>query len=550
VAEPDSIAHDPAMQLRLERLGPLSSLAIASSSALILSLGAPPNGWLTGHWIGYVPLILMARRRSATWRQAALIGLIGGMGVGLGGFPWIAEMLVRFAHLPWVMGWLGLVLFSAWMAIPYAIWAVGLRLGPSAGWRSIVWPVALFVSGQSLWPVLFPYTPLLGFAEQPRLMQLAELGGVHLIEAVVVAAALFMARAVVAEGMMPRARALAIGLALPLGVWLHGGWRMQVLDAEAVHAPTLRVGVVQPNVPVGPVPVEIKMDRLLSPSARAQQAGAQLIVWPEAGAYPYGIARPFRSDRHLGTGRVMVHHDVPTLFGANTRAPGERFGYNSVFLLDPLGTVVGAYDKINLVPIGEYIPIIDPDWVTDWIPQIAHHHRGEAVSRFAVEVPGVDGAPPATIGVGPLICYEDIIPSFVREVTRQAGGIELFVNVTIDAWYGDSAEPWEHLALAQFRSVEHRIPMIRSVSTGVSAAIDYNGRLIGHLPARPVDTHTLGKYPPELMVEDIRLPRNTAERPTPFAQGGWLFPQLCQMIVVVSAGLWWKARRDGGRRRV
>jgi apolipoprotein N-acyltransferase len=132
-------------------------------------------------------------------------------------------------------------------------------------------------------------------------------------------------------------------------------------------------------------------------------------------------------------------------------------------------------------------------------------------------------------------------------VAAQPGGVDLFVNVTIDAWYGDSAEPWEHLALAQFRSVEHRVPMVRSVSTGVSSVIDHTGRLVASIPLRPVSTETLDRYPPEYLLERVALPRNTERHPTPFARFGWLFPHACQLIVLGMAIAIVRARRAGTR---
>jgi len=525
------------------------SLAVAAFSSLMLASGAPPDGWLPGHWLSWVLLIVMVRRACVTPRQAAWLGFFGGIGVGLVGFPWIAEMLVKFAGVPWVIGWLGLLLFSAWMAIPYAIWALGLRLGPFEGWRAWAWPVALFVALQSLWPVLFPYTSLLGFAERPELIQLAEIGGVHLVEAVVITSALFLSGAFVAESRARMLRSLLVGAAIPLLVYGYGAWRISAIEAEMADAPTLRVGIVQSNVPVGGLSAPVKLARLQEPSARAERAGAELVIWPEAGAYPYGIARPFEHDRELGRGRVLSHHRVPTIFGANSRVPGERFGYNSVFHLDADGKVTGGYDKVNLVPLGESIPLIDPDWVTDRIPQIAHHERGEEPARFFVA--GRDAAGDrALFPAAPLICYEDIIPSFVRRAAAQEGGVDLFVNVTIDAWYGDSAEPWEHLALAQFRSVEHRVPMVRSVSTGVSAVIDATGRLGEHIPLRPVSRDTLDRYPPELLVADVALARNTAARPTPFARFGWTFVPLCQIAALATAGGWYLRRRSRDLARV
>jgi len=523
----------PAMQQWIRTLGFWPSLAVAATSGFLLALGAPPDGWLPGHFFGLVPLIVMVRRTGVDTRTALWFGIAGGMGVGLGGFPWIAEMLVRFARVPWALGWLGLAGFSLWMAIPYGLFAVGLQRGPRSGARGILWPVALFVALQAVWPNLFPYTPLLGFAERPAFLQLAELGGVPLVEAIVVLFAMLLSRGVMAPSRTAALRDLGVAALIPPLMLGYGTLRMRALDREAEGAPVVRVGIVQPNVPVGSVSARARMERLAGPSAQAEQAGAEIVVWPEAGAYPYRVARPHRHDAALGRGRVLARHRLPTIFGANTRVPGERFGYNSVYALAADGEVTGRYDKVNLVPIGEKIPIIDPDVVTDWIPQIAHHHAGEAAERFAIETLASGSAAGRSVYVGPLICYEDIIPGFVREVAALPGGVELFVNVTIDAWYGDSAEPWEHLALAQLRSVEHRIPMVRSVSTGVSAVIDAAGRLVAHIPLRPVAEDTLADFPPELLVEDVALPRNTAEAPTPYARGGWLLGPFC--VVGVAA---------------
>ena len=521
------------------------SLLLASSASVLIAMGAPPGGWLPGHWLGFVPLIVLARRPGVTPRQAAALGLAGGLGIGLVGFPWLAELLARFAGMPGPVAAVGLLLFSLWMAIPYSLWALGLRLGPFTGWRSYAWPMVLFVALQFAWPNLFPYTPLIGFAERPELMQLAEIGGVPLLEAWVVGWAVAAARLLTRERLRAAMGDLVVVVLLPPLLLAYGNARMEAVDAQAIGAPALRVGIVQPNVPVGGMSMAARLERLRGPSVELARAGAELLVWPEAGAFPYRVTRPLRHDRELGTARVMLGHRVPTLLGAGSRAPGARYGYNSAYLIGGDGAVLGRYDKVNLVPFGEEVPVVDPDWLTDRIPNIVHLEAGEGPVRFPL--PQEEGDPKsATTHLGPVICYEDIIPGYVRRVAALEGGVEFFVNVTIDAWYGDTAEPWEHLALAQFRSVEHRVPLVRSTSTGVSAVVDAAGRVVAQLPLRPVEAASAHRYPPETLVADLALARNTRAQPTPYAQWGWLLPHACVGVVLVSAAYALLKRRRAG----
>ncbi len=513
-----------------------TSLLVALSSGVIQALGSPPDGWLLGHFLGLVPLLLVLDRPGLPARSAFWLGLAGGLGIGLVGFPWIAEMLVRFARVPGWVGGLGLLAFSFWQAIPYGLFGLGLGHGPRGGWLGRLWPAFLFVALQSIWPNLFPYTALLGLAERPEFLQLAEVGGVPLVEWAFVFLATLIARGVMAQGWVAGGRDLLGAALIPPLLFVYGTVRIESVAAELKDAPRIQIGVIQPNIPIARIATAERMERLTGPSAQAAAAGAEMIVWPEAGAYPYQVGRPHRQDARVGGGRVLGRHQLPTLFGAPSRAAGERFGYNSAYLLEPNGAVKGEYDKVHLVPFGESIPLIDPDWVTDWIPQISHHYAGDGPARFVVDLKNSEIQ---QVAVGPLICYEDILPGYVREVAEQSGGIELFANLTIDAWYGDSAEPWEHLALAQIRSIEHRIPMVRSVSTGVSAFIDPTGRLVDSIPLRPVGPESLNEFPAEWLMAEVPILWNTAESPTPYARFGWLWGPLCWVIsagVVIRSG--------------
>jgi apolipoprotein N-acyltransferase len=165
---------------------------------------------------------------------------------------------------------------------------------------------------------------------------------------------------------------------------------------------------------------------------------------------------------------------VPTLFGAvviQRVDDARRYQlFNSALLTDSAGQVKGRFDKQRLVlfsegmPFGETFPIL-----YDWSPNSG---------KF---VPGTlyDPLPVGDHQIATVICYEDIIPGFVNRIVRN-GDPDLLANLTNDAWFGDTTEPWIHLALSQLRAVEHRRFFVRSTNSGVSAIIDPVGRVVSH----------------------------------------------------------------------
>ncbi|MBC8074355.1 MAG: apolipoprotein N-acyltransferase [Deltaproteobacteria bacterium] len=518
---------------------------MAATGGVAFGLGAPPDGitWLI--WLGFAPLVWAAMQLAdRSWRTRFVVGWIGGLGVGMVGFPWIAELLVTFADAPLPLAGLGLFAFAAWTAVPYGIWCASLDGRARTGVRAWLWPAVSWVGLATVWPAVFPYTPVIGLAEVPQWLQAAELFGVPACDAQVVLCGALLAHTLVVSE--PRARALriAIALAIPLGSYGLGALRMDAVDREAESAPRVRFGIVQPNVPLMAFDPTDRALRLWAMSYEAERDGAHVVVWPEAGAFPFHTFRPMTHDFDDPGRRVLQAHRLPTIFGAASILRGDRWEYNTVYAMQADGRVTGSFDKTILVPLGEYIPIVDPDWAIDLIPTMSHNQAGDAPARFVIEP--VSGTPvPAPFAVGPLVCYEDIFPGFAREVAAQDGGIEAFVNVTIDTWFGDTAEPWEHLALAQWRSVEHRIPMVRSVAAGPSTVIDHAGRIQAVLDVRaPTPSQAID---PERLVVDVALPRNTAAAPTIFARGGWMFAWLC---VAATAAVYvhalWRRRRPGG----
>jgi len=144
--------------------------------------------------------------------------------------------------------------------------------------------------------------------------------------------------------------------------------------------------------------------------------------------------------------------------------------FNTALMADVDGKILGRYDKQYLLAFGEYLPFGDMFPVLyKWSPNSGHFTPGTSFESL----------PWGEHKIGALICYEDILPSFVQKLVKH-GDPDLIVNLTNDAWFGDSTEPWIHLALAKFRAVEHRRFLVRATNSGVSAIVDATGRVVAH----------------------------------------------------------------------
>jgi apolipoprotein N-acyltransferase len=211
--------------------------------------------------------------------------------------------------------------------------------------------------------------------------------------------------------------------------------------------------------------------------------GADFVVWSETSAM-----RPVGDDTYQQELRAGVARSlgVPAIFGAVTvkQVSDERqyVFYNTAVSSTADGTINGRYDKEFLLMFGEYLPFGDTfTKLYEWSPHSGHFTPGTSLDPLTIDLKGTRH--PVTA----LICYEDILPRFTNEAVRH-GNPELLVNMTNDAWFGDTTEPWEHLALAQLRAVEHRRYLVRGTNSGVSAVVDPVGRVITHSGTFAVET--------------------------------------------------------------
>jgi apolipoprotein N-acyltransferase len=453
-----------------------SALALSTLSGCLWFLAVTPFDLSLLAWIAAIPMF-MAIERTPSFRRALFLGWWAGLMETAGGYYWLIDVMRRFADFPWIGAAAVFLLFCATRAIIFLLFT-GVVIAIRKRSRvplTLLAPIAM-VSCELLVPQLFPAGQWISQAWNPLVIQVSELTG-----PLGVTALLMMVNGALYDlSLEPRAaRYPAVAAAALLAAALiFGAVRMRQIDEVAGRAPHLKVGLVQPNFAYT-IDGEFSRDEALhqltalqEQSRRLEREGAQLLVWSE-GSFPIAVPRNFSADFSADSlAMIRRGFSVPTLIGAEMYDAAHEDAFNSAILLDRNGKVAGRYDKVRLLAFGEYVPGIETfPWLRKLLPQGA--------GRFAAgSGPGVislRGPSGDTWRLGPVICYEDILQGFLRGVGQLHP--DLLVNLTSDSWFGADTEPWEHLALAVFASVELRVSMVRAVNSGVSALIDPNGRV-------------------------------------------------------------------------
>ena len=491
----------------------LARLGLSTLAAALLFLSVPTaNAWPL-MWIALVPQLHVALG-SKTPKRAFLHGWLTGTLANTAGFYWMDGLLERFGHMSPLEAVPIMLLLTAYQGLEFALLSWGVyRVHARTGGRlplALVAPLVM-VTIELAMPQIFPFYLAISQAWVPAVIQIADLTGPMGVTALMVAwnGALVDAWRGARAGLGVRARAtwrpLAVAAALVVVDLAYGAVRIHQVDAARAAAPKVKTGLVQANVGIFEKWDPVEFARLLEThqrlSADLARAGAELVVWPES-SYPYALPRSIAHDLAEGArGRVREGFETPLLFGALTRVsprskPADKYPYNTALMMDAEGNVTGAYDKVFLMLFGEYIPFYDSiPWFTQLFPEASNFSRGAAPASFPLRVRGRD------FKLGPLICYEDILPSFTRRVAKLSPNA--FVNITNDAWFGRTAEPYEHLGLAVFRAVENRLELVRAVNTGVSAHVDAAGRVLARTDS--VDPAESPDAPPATLLVDLAM---------------------------------------------
>jgi apolipoprotein N-acyltransferase len=428
------------------------------------------------------------RPRLAAVLRAGLAGWAWGFGYFVGGLWWLgAAFLVEPDVFAWLLpfGVFGLPAVLAFFpalgfALARALWspracrilALGFGLTASEWLRGTVftgfpWNLPGMAFGQNLW-----------------LMQGASLVGIYGLTLLAILICASPATLATGEHRTARLAPPLAGLAALVLLALWGGVRLWAADAPPV--PGVKLRIVQPNLPqdakFSPTNGEAILrqylelsDRATSPETRGL-SDVTHVIWPES-AFPFllhrepvalsRIAEALPPGATLITGAARLAEPQPGAEG-----PGKY--YNAIQVVSDAGAIVATYDKLHLVPFGEYVPeFLDRALRGLGLRQFVHIPGGftPGERHSALAVPGL---PP----VAGSVCYEAIFPDEVMPAGARPG---LILNVTNDGWFGDTPGPRQHFAQARLRAVERGLPLVRAANTGISAVVDPYGRVVASL---------------------------------------------------------------------
>jgi apolipoprotein N-acyltransferase len=448
-------------------------------------------------WVVLVPLHLAVEEVPP--RRAFWLGWLAGVVGFAGTMSWVVTAMNQYGKMPLVAAYAVMGLLVTYLGLYTALYALAVT------WIRRALPVVGLWSAPVIWVALewvrthlFSGLPwaLLGYSQYRWLpvIQIADHTGVYGVSFVLVLVNVALAEAAgwgrrrwysqPSEPFpWPRAAAAAgiLLVTVSYGIVLLQDSDGSQPEGAAAGRP-VTIGVVQANIDQGRKWDAIYRNETLRQYARltSEVAGrADLIVWPEA-------ATPFLFEEELAyraqVTMLVQFYGAPLLFGSpavRRDDEGRPYLLNSAYLLGQDGQIAARYDKMHLVPFGEYVPLRPVLFFLDKLVEgIGDFQAGTVPTVFELPlkaaVPG--GPETAAPRFGTVICFEVIFPALVREFVHQ--GADFMVTITNDAWFGASAAPYQHFGMVVLRAVENHVPFARAANTGISGFIDPYGRVL------------------------------------------------------------------------
>ena len=474
---------------RIRAVAPtLTDCGLATVSAALVVFSFPDFNLSLLAWIALVPLLLVLGRKPQTWR-CFFTGWLFGSVFFYGSCYWLTYSMIHFGGLPTWLAFVillpGAVVMGVFPAVFAALLARALRsLGATAllvapvFWVALEW-ARLETTGQ-LWNAL-------GYSQayHPMLIQSARWGGVYAVGFLIV----FVNSAISFALLNRNKRALTISVVSTLLILVAVSVLNSTMSFSAGESNTTKdidavVVAIQPNVPMDLVKPTEDIRKLtarhfeMSESALRQLQDIdkpRLLIWPESPMnFTYGTDSALR-DRLTAFAKA---NNTAVLLNSQEVAPNDGI-YNSALLINQEGSLVAQYDKIRLLPFGEYVPL------PQWLP-------GAGLIRAIVGdfTPGTSYRlmPVGDVRQGVFICIESAYPAIARRFTRE--GADVLINISNDGYLGPTAVMRQHLANAVFRAVENHRPVLRVTNSGITALITPEGEVQDATPGFAADVRT------------------------------------------------------------
>lgn len=447
---------------------------LAALSGTVLVCAFPKFGTGLLAWVAFIPLFIALHATNSPLK-ASFWGFVTGIVFYIGLLYWISEVIVMYGYLPLYIGISAMVLLSVYLSVYFSIFSAALVFLRNKGFSEIITAPLLWTCLEFIKSHLFTGFPWenLAYSQYKYLsiIQFTDITGIYGLSFIIVFINVLLFDLIVHRQngriILTELASGCIILALLIG---YGTFSLDRLNNELKRAEALEVSLIQGNIDQNikwnPQYQKESVEIYKNLSLWKSPVGRGLIVWPETAA-PFFFQDAFNLTSIVRT--IPRLSSDWLLFGSPSYLDeGSRTFYmNSAFLLSPEGNIIGKYDKVHLVPYGEYVPLRNFfPFINKLVAGIGDFRKGEELM-------------PIQIGdhyLGILICYEGIFPELSREYKKK--GANLLVNITNDAWFGQTSAPYQHLSMTVFRAVENRVFFLRSANTGVSAIISPSGKII------------------------------------------------------------------------
>ena len=450
------------------------NVALAALSGVLFACSFPnvAAGWLM--FFALLPLFV-ALARAESYKGAFLLGWLSQTIAWLLMVPWVIRVMSHYGGLPYVTGVVIFVAMCAYLGMYGGLFALLFhRIAPRTSfrrwlliplaWAAVEYARTYLFSG-------FPWSLIAAsIVDYPSLVQFDRVAGPYALGVLILLPSMLVAWLIVARpNGIQRLFAIA-GIAIITFVWWTTGYVAAKVIMRSNGTPVARAALLQPNISQ-----EMRWDndnlvlifrRMMAMTEEATSRGVQVVIWPESTVpLSYATTDFYRQ----AIEEISRAHDVDIILGSVAEDPMQPSKmWNAAFLVSG-GRTIGHYDKIRLVPFGEYVPMRKMLFFA--------HALVHAVGQF--EFGTKDTPLGGRFRYGPAICYEVVFPQIPR--TQVVHGANVLITITNDAWYDGTSAPRQHLNQARLRAIETDRYLLRAGTTGISAVVDPTGQIVEQL---------------------------------------------------------------------